>query len=78
MYDNCLFAHARDESRRCYRRLKARLEYAGDTSDLLAEFELHGGTLRQLVRWEPHNAEFRQALLDWELLNLGLKFLLND
>lgn len=84
--DLALFTHARDESRRCYVRLCELLRARVPTAERLRErdteikalaawFELHGGTLVRMSRWQPQNALFREALLDWEINRFGLKFL---
>ena len=84
--DQALFNHARDESRRCYGRLRellrARIPSPRQASVRNAEilalsawFEVHGSTLLRLSRWQPENQHFRQAMLDWELRRFGLEFL---
>ena len=83
MDDEILFGHALDESWLCYGRLEAIVRGAapatvhreaadGDLYKLLAEFELHGNTLRMLARWQPENPRFRQGLADWEHYENGL------
>lgn len=84
--DEILFDHALDESWLCYGRLEAlargivlvvpyRETGDRDLSALLAEFELHGATLRTLSGWQPENVRFRQGLADWEHCDTGLSAL---
>jgi hypothetical protein len=75
--DEIVFLHVRDESRSTYDRLEKLRNAALDavTPDLafaLAEFELHGATLRSLRRWYPLDDRVRQTLANWEVLSLEL------
>lgn len=76
--DEILFGHVVDESRYSYERVNAlaRLAHAGspppDLALAIAEFELHGATLRSLLRWYPDEAPVRKAFMGWELLNVRL------
>ena len=77
--DEILFGHVADESRSSFERLNALAHraHAGslppDLALAVAQFELHGATLRSLLRWYPNEARIRKALLDWELYAVGLR-----
>jgi hypothetical protein len=76
--DEILLGHAADESRYSYERVRALARQAHESSpppDLalaMAEFELHGATLRSLLRWYPDEAHVRKTLADWELFSVQL------
>jgi hypothetical protein len=71
--DEILFGHVADDVQHSFERVDrlANQAVGGDPPpDLalaLAEFELHGATLRSLVRWYPDEIRVRAALADWEL-----------
>lgn len=76
--DEILLSHASDESQFSYERVQSlrNLRRGGAPSDLtfaLAEFELHGATLRSLRGWYPQESRVRAALADWEILTLALQ-----
>jgi hypothetical protein len=75
--DETLFFHVRDESRSSWERVKhfrdsSSAALTPDLAVTLAEFELHGATLRSLLRWYPEEDRVRTALADWEVLSLQL------
>jgi hypothetical protein len=76
--DEILFGHAVDESRYSYEHVEAlsRQAYESplppDVALAMAEFELHGATLRSLMRWYPDEVRVRKALVDWELFSSRL------
>jgi len=77
--DEILFGRAADESKSSYERAGALAREActglppSDLALALAEFELHGATLRSLMRWYPEELRVRNALADWELLGVQLQ-----
>jgi len=75
--DETIFFSVRDESRSSWERLKQSRDSASgplraDQAVALAEFELHGATLRSLLRWYPNEDRVRAALANWEILSLEL------
>jgi hypothetical protein len=76
--DEILFGHVADESRSSFERVTALAgrAHAGslppDLALAVAQFELHGATLRSLLRWYPDEARIRKALMDWELFSVQL------
>lgn len=75
--DEILFGHVSDETRSSYERVQ-RLRVSGsgavspDLGISLAEFELHGATLRSLSRLYPREDRISAVLADWQRLNLKL------
>jgi len=74
--DEVVFGRACDESISSFELVQRLVNEAGPRSAELslavAEFELHGATLKNLVRWYPDEAHIRTALIDWELLDTRL------
>ena len=76
--DEILFAQVRDDSDSSFRRVQCLVQEPIQDSTshelalTLAEFELHGDTLRTLTRWYPDDERVRNALEDWELSNRDL------
>ena len=77
--DEILFGRVEDESQSSYERVASLANQAhmgsapSDLALALAEFELHGATLRSLLRWYPDESRVRNALADWELLDVQLR-----
>lgn len=61
--DEILFGRVVDDSRTCS---------DGADAFAIAEFELHGATLRSLMRWYPNEARVLAALAEWELSSIQL------
>ncbi|HEY1977636.1 MAG TPA: hypothetical protein VGG89_13875 [Candidatus Baltobacteraceae bacterium] len=73
--DEILFGRVRDEVRTSYERVQDSRTFGALGAGLalaLAEFELHGATLRSLRGWYPYEEHIGVALADWELLSLSL------
>lgn len=76
--DEILFGRVEDESQSSFERVAALARQAhmgsmpADLALAIAEFELHGATLRSLLRWYPEETRVRAALADWELFGLQL------
>ncbi|MBV8153855.1 MAG: hypothetical protein JO029_09265 [Candidatus Eremiobacteraeota bacterium] len=76
--DEIIFGHVADEIEGSFDRVE-RLAHQAESgeapSDLavaLAVFELHGATLKALMRWYPEEPRIRAALADWELSTVQL------
>jgi hypothetical protein len=69
-----VFGRVRDEICSSFERAEASVREASGHSRppnlvlALAEFELHGASLRSLARWYPDESRVRKAVLDWEFL----------
>ena len=75
--DEVLFAHVCDEGEACFERAAAlasgtEARPGPELSYALANFELHGATLRSLRCWYPEENRVQTALVEWELLNVQL------
>ena len=83
--DEVIFGRALDESRTCSSRIESlRLDLAAvpagpqshplvtDLTLAVAEFELHGSTLRTLAKWYPEEARIPPAVLEWERSKISL------
>ena len=75
--DEILFGRVSDETRSSYERVQ-RLRVSGtsavspDLGITLAEFELHGSTLRSLRRLYPREDRVNAVLAEWQRLSLKL------
>jgi hypothetical protein len=69
--DEIIFGRVLDETRQCGERIESSLAPA-DVAMSLAEFELHGATLRSLARWYPEEPRVRLSVLEWDLMALRL------
>jgi hypothetical protein len=76
--DEVLFGRVCDDSRSSFERVERLVSEAleraasAELAIALAEFELHGATLRSLLQWYPDETLVRSALIDWELSNFKL------
>jgi predicted anti-sigma-YlaC factor YlaD len=73
--DEVLFGHVCDDCRSCFERVERLTIAEASGADLalaLAEFELHGASLRCLARWYPDEKRVRLALTEWELSSVQL------
>ena len=69
--EEVVFGRVYDEVHSSYERVRALMSQtpSAEYAIALAEFELHGSTLRSLERWYPSDARVREALAEWEELS---------
>ncbi len=83
--DEVIFGRALDESRECLARIEslrsepalaiaANARQPESLEAALAEFELHGSTLRSLAQWYPNERRIRLGFFEWELFNFRLNW----
>ena len=75
--DEILFGRVLDETHSSYERVEGlrgggAVVVTAELAVAVAEFQLHGATLRLLRRWYPLEDRVREALADWEILGVAL------